>query len=116
MRVGRLLPSILLLGGLCAVPAVAESFRVAQAGGVKGQDVMEDKGKSNADGFVWAPLSRDKGSGADAPGENNPNKGVDSEKRPGPVTGKNLSPGEDPGTPAEPQSMKAGASAPSTTK
>ena len=107
--------SLSLLGALCAAPnlAMCTPLHLAQAGGVKGQDVLEDRGKSNADGYVWAPLSRDKGSSENSPGENNPNRGTTSENRPGPVTGKTLSPGEDPGTPMQTPSTKAGANTPS---
>src|SRR4051794_8541324 len=68
-----------------------------QAGGVKGQDVMQDR--AGPDGWVQAPIPRvDTPSGA-APGEDKPNKSAESGRGNVPDTGKRLTSGQDPGTP-----------------
>lgn len=63
---------------------------------IKGSTVMGDKGRSGPDGWSWAPVTRDQGAGAAAPGAGTqtPNK------QPDPQAGRSLPPGQDPGTPA----------------
>jgi hypothetical protein len=85
-----------------ALPAGAtelDAVVLAQAGGVHGQDVMEGKNRSGPEGYVWAPLDRDKAPSGTSPTEakGQPNRHA-LDQRPVPDTSKNLSPGNDPGT------------------
>jgi hypothetical protein len=79
----------------------------AQAGGVKGQDVMQPR--AGPDGWVQAPIPRVDSPSGSAPGEDKANKSAEAGRDHVPDTGKRLSPGQDPGTP-----MAAPASGPAS--
>jgi hypothetical protein len=76
--------------------------QLAQAGGVKGQDVMSGRNQGGPDGFAQAPIPRTDAPSGAAPGENKSDRSTDSLTRPVPDGGQKLSPGEDPGTPMAP--------------
>ena len=91
MRFGEWFASVLFGACLCAgTSAMSAPFHVVQADPIKGQDVMGDKSRDNTDGFVQAPIPRTQGSSQNSPTENDPNKRMNSENRPGAVTGNNL--------------------------
>jgi len=86
-----------VLAGLLVLSASPTRLALAQAGGVKGQDVMQDR--AGPDGWVQAPIPRDQAPSGAAPGEGKPNKSAESGRGNVPDTGKRLTPGQDPGTP-----------------
>lgn len=80
-------------------PPLPAQTLLAQAGGVHGQDVMEDRNKAGPDGAVQAPIPRVDAPSGSAPGEANPNRSADTQNRPVPDTGRHLTPGQNPATP-----------------
>ena len=80
-----------VLAGLLVLSASPTRPALAQAGGVKGQDVMQDR--AGPDGWVQAPIPRDQAPSGAAPGEGKPNKSAESGRGNVPDTGKRLRPG-----------------------
>ena len=90
--------------GLVAALAGLQAAPLAHAadpppGGIVGQDVMGDKGRSGPDGWSWAPVTRDRAANGDAAGQAAANGAPNAQPDPG--AGKTLPPGEDPGTPVK---------------
>lgn len=88
---------------------------MAQTGQVTGQGVMDDKNRAGPDGWAQFPLPRVEAPSGKAPGEEKKGETAEFQQRSVPDTGKNLKPGEDPGTPTSgPQGDPASRSAPSS--
>jgi hypothetical protein len=75
---------------------------------VQGQDAMSDRGRTGPDGWSWAPVTRDQAPTGPSPAAS-ANRGGAPNTQPGPMEGRQLPPGEDPGTPSTPQSQGPGA-------
>ena len=102
--VGAMVGLVVCSGAVLA----AEPDPAAVQAPVKGVDVMGDKGRSLPDGWAWAPVTRDQSATGKAAGETAsavhgaPNTQASNE------SGKSLSPGQDPGTPAATQNAGPG--------
>ena len=98
-RLSAILAFTLNYPALAAPAAEPHAIVLAQAGGVKGADPMDGKNRSGPEGYVWAPINRDKAPSGTSPTEakGQPNRQA-LYRRPVPDTSKNLSPGNDPGT------------------
>ena len=99
-RLSAVLALTLVYPALAGPPVTPpHAIVLAQAGGVKGADPIEGKNRSGPDGYTWAPISRDQAPSGRSPTEakGQPNRQT-LDHRPVSDTGKNLSPGNDPGT------------------
>ena len=98
---------VVLVGLVVAVPGARAADPTPQAG-IVGSDAMGDKSRSGPDGWSQAPMTRNEAPAGHAPGQSAATTAATPNAQPAPPGGKTLSPGQDPGTPAAPQSSSPG--------